>query len=226
MNPGSESVGTWAAILLSLILLGGYEVWARQRSRTRPNARLSHARLRAAWVAEMSAKPGFEIVAVQTLRNSLMSATISASTAALALMGSISLSSAQWSGAATLWHFPPEPRKVLEMLLVVTLFSSYLSSAMAMRFYNHAGFVMSIPVESPTRAGLNPIALDHVHRAGLRYSWGLRLFLWVAPLVVGIANPLLMPLMTLGLIVVLHFFDRTVTAVPGVAGSAGGGRDD
>ncbi len=229
MNIGSDAAGAWAAILLSVALLGGYEFRARHRSRTHPNARLSHARLRAAWVAEMSAQPGFEIVAVQTLRNSLMSATISASTAALALMGSISLSSAQWSAAAPLWHFPPEPRKVLEMLLVVTLFASYLSSAMAMRFYNHAGFVMSIPVDSPVRVRLNPIALDHVHRAGLRYSWGLRLFLWVAPLVVGIANPYLMPLMTLGLIVVLHHFDRPVSIAPAGAApadSGGGGRDD
>ena len=219
MNPVAAG---WSAILLSLAMLGAYESWAWRRSRTRPNARLSNLRLRALWVAELSTRPGFEIVAVQTLRNSLMSATISASTAALALMGSISLSSAQWAGSTPLWHMPPEPRKVLEVLMVVTLFASYLSSAMAMRLYNHAGFVMSIPVDSPARSRLGPVALDHVQRAGLRYSWGLRLFLWVAPLVVGIANPLLMPPMTAGLIVVLHFFDRPATGAAEASASAVG----
>ena len=223
----NEAAAAWSAILLSLAAARrGFELWAWWRSRTRPNARLSNVRLRALWVAELSTRPGFEIVAVQTLRNSLMSATISASTAALALMGSISLSSGQWGGSTPLWQLPPEPRKVLEMLLVVTLFASYLSSAMAMRLYNHAGFVMSIPADSPARSRLGPVALDHVQRAGLRYSWGLRLFLWVAPLVVGIANPFLMPVMTLGLIVVLHFFDRPATGAEEASASAVGSGAD
>jgi len=47
-----------------------------------------------------------------------------------------------------------------------------------------------------------------VERAGLLYSWGLRFFLMVAPLVAGIVNPSLMPVMTAGLIFVMWYFDR------------------
>ena len=50
------------------------------------------------WVAAMSSQPGFEVVAVQALRNTLMSATISASTAALAVMGTVSLAGSSLAG--------------------------------------------------------------------------------------------------------------------------------
>jgi hypothetical protein len=40
------------------------------------------------------------------------------------------------------------------------------------------------------------------------YSWGLRLFLMVAPVVVGILHPLAMPVVTVLLLVALHFFDQ------------------
>ena len=91
---------------------------------------------------------------------------------------------------------------------MVALFSSYDCSAMAMRFVRHSFLVMSIPVETPERKSLNPMAQEYVHRAGLLYSWGLRFFLMIAPLVAGIVNPLVMPLMTVLLVVVLWLFDR------------------
>ena len=50
-----------------------------------------HAALRAEWFAAVSAERGTEVLAVQTLRNSLMSATMIASTAAIGLMGAATL---------------------------------------------------------------------------------------------------------------------------------------
>jgi hypothetical protein len=47
-----------------------------------------------------------------------------------------------------------------------------------------------------------------VHRAGLLFSWGLRLFLMVAPVAVGVVHPLAMPVMTLLLLIALRFFDQ------------------
>lgn len=79
---------------------------------------------------------------------------------------------------------------------------------MAMRFFSHAGFVMSMPMASPERAPLNPMAKDYVKRAGLLYSWALRFFLIISPLVVGMVRPLGMPFMTVALVVALWFFDR------------------
>ncbi len=207
----------WVAFAVSLAVFIVYEGWVLWVGRRTPErmARTAHARMRASWAAALSERPGFEIVAVQTLRNSLMSATIGASTAALALMGTITL--AGGSVLESISHPQAEGglplRPVLEALLMLALFASYVCSSMAMRYYNHAGFVMSMPAQSAERKPLDPLAQVYVERAGLLYSWGLRFFLMIAPLVAGIVNPLLIPVMTAGLVFVLWFFDRPVKSV-------------
>jgi len=207
----------WLAFGASSSAFAVYESWVFWVGRRHPQrmARYAHARMRGNWAEALSERPGFEIVAVQTLRNSLMSATIGASTSALALMGTITL--AGGSVLESVSHLRTEGgiplRPLLEGLLMLALFASYVCSAMAMRYFNHAGFVMSMPVQSEQRKPLEPLARDYVERAGLLYSWGLRFFLMVAPLVAGIVNPLLMPLMTAGLIFVLWFFDRPAQIV-------------
>ena len=203
-----NALSPWLAILISTLLLVSYEVglaWAgRRHPETR--ARSAHVLLRTEWVIALTALPGFEIVAVQTLRNSLMSATITGSTAALALMGTVSLTAS--SNASFLGTHQMSPRLVLELMLLATLFASFVSSAMAMRYYNHAGFVMSLPAKSEQRERRTPMAIDYVRRAGLLYSWGLRFFLFVAPVVVGLVNEFAMPFAAACLVVVLRFFDR------------------
>jgi len=207
----------WIAFAVSLAVFIVYEGWVLWVGRRTPErmARTAHARMRASWAAALSERPGFEIVAVQTLRNSLMSATIGASTAALALMGTITL--AGGSVLESISHPQAEGvlplRPVLEALLMLALFASYVCSSMAMRYYNHAGFVMSMPAQSAERKPLDPLAQVYVERAGLLYSWGLRFFLMIAPLVAGIVNPLLIPVMTAGLVFVLWLFDRPVKSV-------------
>lgn len=212
---------SWALFGVSALSLGIYEARAHRIGRVRPEqlARYANAQARMHWVAALSAQPGFEIVAVQTLRNSLMSATISASTAALAGMGSVSLAGATLSSQLEHWSNALSSPSlalhvILQSLLVLALFSSYVCSAMAMRHYGHAGFIMSMPVASVEKAGMVPAAADHVRRAGLLYSWGLRLFLFAAPIVAGVVHPYLMPFVTGLLLVALHFFDQPAAQLP------------
>lgn len=172
-------------------------------------ARYAHARMRVSWAEALSARPGFEIVAVQTLRNSLMSATIGASTAALALMGTIKLAGGSLVQSMSHLRGGGLPlRPVLDGLLMLALFASYVCSSMAMRYFNHAGFVMSMPAGSDHRRPFNGLGLDYVERAGLPFSRGLRFFLMIAPLVAGIVNLLVMPPMTAGLVLVLWLFEE------------------
>ncbi|MBA3591445.1 DUF599 domain-containing protein [Methylibium sp.] len=211
----------WLAIAAATLLIGAYELHLVMTARRGPEvtARSAHSRLRGEWVAALAVQPGSEILAVQTLRNSLMSATITASTAALALMGSVSLAASSAVRNGTLWA-PPQnsARLVLELLLLATLFASYLCSAMAMRYFSQAGFVLSLPVGSPARERRNPMATAYVQRASVLYSWGLRLFLFVAPIGAGLVNPIAMPFAALALIVVLRVFDRAPDVpVPGQA---------
>lgn len=207
MNPALA----WGSLAVSLLLVLAYEVHAH---RSAHHARFANARMRVQWVEAMAGQPGFEIVAVQALRNALMSATISASTAALALMASLTLGGT--SLASGLGHLALGDHAALGIVLgtgaVLLLFASYVCSAMATRFYGNATLVMSMPAASAERQRLNPVAADYVRRGGQLYSWGLRLFLLVVPLVAGVVHPLALVPATAVLLVALWFFDQPAAA--------------
>ena len=206
-----DLIWSWAALVTSVLLIGGYELrlWATERSNPRSTARAAHAALREEWVRALSGQGGSEIVAVQTLRNSLISATISASTAALALVGTLSLTVSSASQGLGLFGLTRlSPGLVIELMLLGTLFASYVCSATAMRYFSHAGFVMSLPVASPEREARLPTAIDYVRRAGSLYGWGLRAFFLVAPLIAGLIHALAIPLASIALVLVLRALDR------------------
>ena len=206
-----DLIWSWVALSTSVLLIGGYELrlWATERSNPQTTARAAHAALREEWVRALSGQSGSEIVAVQTLRNSLMSATISASTAALALVGTLSLTVSSASQGLGLFGLTRlSPGLVIELMLLGTLFASYVCSATAMRYFSHAGFVMSLPVASPEREARLPTAIDYVRRAGSLYGWGLRAFFLVAPLIAGLIHAFAMPLASLALVLVVRALDR------------------
>lgn len=198
---------SWLALLASVLIILGYELrlWHAARRNPAATARSSHRELRHLWARALSEQQGTELLAVQSLRNSLMSATINASTAALTLMGSFTLMMSRER------HIPSEitPEFVLRGLLSATLFAAYVCSAFSMRYYHHAGFAMSLPVGSALREKYTELAVSYVGSAGTLYSWSLRCFLFVAPVVGGLLNPLIMPLLSLVLLFVLSRFDHT-----------------
>ena len=205
----------WAALALTLVIMLGYEARLHARSRRAPEqvARSAHGRLRADWVAAMSRERGMEIVAVQLLRNSLMSATINASTAAIALVGTLSLQAGRAVAAAPAATLAAlSVRGVLDLLLASLLFAAFVCSSMAMRYYHHAGYAMSMPVGSPERERRLPLAQQHLQRAGVLYSWGLRFFLLLAPALAGLLHPWLMPPAAVALVAVMHRFDQAARA--------------
>jgi hypothetical protein len=208
MSPWLE----WGGLAASVSAVAAYEYRAHVAGRRRSlrQARFINARMRDAWVQAMSTQPGFEVVAVQALRNALMAATIAASTAALALMAALTIGGA--SIYAGLSHWPRGGlgplHVVLGTLVVVLLFASYTCAAMSMRFFSHATMIVAMPVASPERQRFNPVATHWVQRAGALYSWSLRLFLMVVPTVAGIVHPSALMPATLALLVALHYFDQ------------------
>jgi hypothetical protein len=207
------SITAWVAAGITTGMLVAYELallWKQRRSPA-TLARAAHANLREEWFAALSKQPGSEILAVQTLRNSLMSATMTASTAALSLIGSATLLAPTMTSSIGTFdnlasHFTA--RLVMELVLMGVLFASLVCSAMAVRYYNHAGFVLSMPVDSVERRQWGPTAVAYLRRAGLLYSWGLRHLLMVAPLLVFIVYPLAGPVAAMLVVAALFGFDR------------------
>ena len=202
----------WLATLATVVLLFGYEAFVAVAQRRRPDrmARSAHAALREDWFNAVSQQPGSELLAVQTLRNSLMSATMTASTAVLGLIGTVTLAAPSlhlsFAEAAALPSFTP--RLVLELLLLTLLFSSLVCSAMAVRYYNHAGFISGMPVASEARQRWAPAGTAYVRRAGLLYSWGLRHLILIAPILASLLHPVAGPVAAVLVVMVLSRFDR------------------
>ena len=204
---------TWLAAFATVAILVSYEMSLALAQRRRPQrlARSAHATLREEWFRAITAQPGTELLAVQTLRNSLMSASMTASTAVLGLMGTVTLAAPSLhagfgDAAAALPHFTP--RLAIELVLLALLFASLVSSVMAVRYYNHAGFISAIPTGSDARVRWGPAGTAYVRRAGLLYSWGLRHLILVVPIVAFILYPPAGPAGALLVVGVMLSFDR------------------
>ena len=211
MNPDR-----WLAAAATLAVIVLYELWHTLAQRRRPGAvaRSAHASLREEWFDALSAQPGTEILAVQALRNALMSATMTASTAVLGLMGTITLTApALHASLASAQADVPvvTSRLFVELVLLALLFSALVTSVMAVRFYTHASFIGAMPVGSPARARWLPAGRAYVRRAGVLYSWSLRNLLLIVPLVAFLLHPYAGPVAALLVVVVLHGFDRMPT---------------
>jgi uncharacterized membrane protein len=208
-----STTATWVAVALTVAVLALYESMLAALQRRHPGrmAPSAHASLREDWFDALSLHKGSEILAVQTLRNSLMSATMLASTAAIGLMGTVSLAAPSLHamvGEASLRSALVTPRLVLEVVLLALLFTSLVSTVMAVRFYNHASFISSIPVDSPARRRWDTAGRIYVRKAGLLYSMGIRHLILVVPVVAAILSPFIGPFAAAIVVAVLLSFDR------------------
>ena len=204
---------TGFAAMATIAVLVLYEASLALAQRRHPGrlARTAHATLREDWFAAVSAQKGSEILAVQTLRNSLMSASMTASTAVLGLMGTVTLAAP--SLYASFGEAPSglpnfTPRLAMELVLLALLCASLVSSAMAVRYYNHVGFIGGMPVDCEARGRWAAAGAAYVRRAGLLYSWGLRHLILVVPVVAFILHPWAGPAAAVLLVSVLATFDK------------------
>ena len=208
-----SNLSTWLAVLTTVAMLLIYELAQFFMSRRNPAAisRTAHASLREQWFESVSRQPGSEILAVQALRNSLMSATMLASTAVLGLMGTVTLAAPSLNatfGRAVVGIPQLTPRMTLELVLMVLLFASLVASAMAIRYYNHVSFISSIPVGSAERQRWMPTGAAYVRRAGVMYSWALRHLILVAPVLACLLHPFAGPPVSAAEVALLYAFDR------------------
>lgn len=184
----------WAADILGLALLIGYQLYLgrafrRQSERT---YRGRSNRLRRAWVETVRAS-GNDILAVQTLRNWVMSATLFASTAILIGLGIVrlALEGPDLTGLSQSLSLAPTGAPLVRvklLLLAAFFFSAFLHFALALRYYNHTGFLINLPAEHFGGLPLDPIA-DTLNRAGGHYNQGTRIFLLAAPFVLWLIGP-------------------------------------
>ena len=154
-----------------------------------------------------------DIMAVQTLRNQVMAATFLASTAILISLGSFSAAfrpgvfneishSLNLLGTKTeaLWMFKL-------MLLGILFFVTFFNFTLAIRYYNHAGFMINTFEQKDATVSEEAVTQVLNHGA-LHYTIGMRGFYLSVPLALWLFGPIWMLTGSLVLIAVLFRLDR------------------
>lgn len=197
----------WLALALSAGAILAFEAYQRRRQ----TARQRHVTMRERWLEALMARPGQEIVAVQTLRNSLMAASIVASTTVIAIMGTISLVGPVAAHIALRTVESPGEAAIrpvqlaIGALLVVVLFAAFLFATQSARFYNHLSYLVGFGTAATDDDRIT--ARHYVALAGRYYSDSLRTMVYLAPLVIGLISPLAVLPGAVIVIAVLSWFD-------------------
>ena len=209
----SSSASGWISIAISLLIMVAYEILMFFVGDAAPyrTAQRTHVWMRGAWVRKIMARSDAEVVVVQTLRNALMAASFMASTSILALIGTLTLSGL--NNNPEYWNLTSIvdlPNRLLEMkliMLALVFLAAFFFNTMAVRFYTHAGYMISIGVGTDD-SWQQSVATAYLNRAGLQYSIGTKAFFFCFPILVSLFNTWFMVPTTLFLVFLLYQFDR------------------
>lgn len=217
MNSFASSYVDLIALLVSVLLLLAYHWWLARKVLKNP-AYTVQALTRIArtdWVEAIMRESGKELLAVQTLRNSTMAATFLASTSVLLIIGALTLSG-QGDKLESTWHALnmfggrySELWMAKLLFILLDLFAAFFCFTMAVRVFNHVGYMVTVPEDLRHGAITPPLVATHLNRAGTFYSYGMRAYYFVVPLVFWLFGPHFLLAATVGLVVVLARIDRT-----------------
>ena len=189
-----ETTELWL-MLASAGLLIAYHLWFLRELRLRPQATTigSAKALRAAWVADVMTNRR-DILAVQTLRNWVMSTSFLASTAALIAIGLLTFVMSS-DGVTNLIHrlnfAGTRSQDLLTIklaLIIVNFFVAFFNLSLAMRHYNYAVFLIGMSPGPDSEAAIAR-ATRHVQSGAMRYAAGMRGFYLTVPLMLWLFGP-------------------------------------
>lgn len=203
------------SFIASVLLLAAYHLYLARKIRKHPEYTVQAVNriARTAWVETIMREKGMEVLAVQTLRNSTMAATFLASTAVLFIIGVLSLSG-QGDKLENTWHALNIGSRLSGLwmakllLLLLDLFVAFFSFSMAVRVFNHVGYLINVPVSLNHKVISPAHVAIHLNRAGKFHSIGMRAYYFTVPLVFWLFGPHFMLLSTIVLIAVLYQIDR------------------
>ena len=204
------------AFVASIALLASYHLYLRIQLRRNPHYTIQSVNntARAAWVDNIMANSNKDVLAVQTLRNSTMAATFLASTAVLLIIGVLNMShfgAAQASAAVQAIGDARPPvlslRLLKEVPLLLDLFGAFFFFSLAIRMYNHVGYLINTGGHPSSPSNPSYVA-QLLNRGGSYYSLGMRCYYLSVPFVFWLFGPAFLFAASLGLIVVLYHVDR------------------
>lgn len=207
-----------AAVAASLLVVAAYYAFLRMKVRANPlyTVHAVNELARTLWVRSVMSSTSRDVMAVQTLRNFVMAASLMASSAALLILGTLTLSG-QADAVARNWHVmsaygsvSPELWLVKVLALLADFIVAFFAFAMSVRLANHVGFMINIGAADVPPALAPDAVARRLNRAGNHFAIGLRAFFFAVPLVFWLFGPAFLVLATLGLVAALHRLDRSL----------------
>lgn len=201
--------------ILGFLILAVYLVYLTLKVRREPlKTSIGITRhLRREWVHTVMAERR-DVLGVQTLRNQMMAASFLASTAILISLGLLGAvfnidRFEKLSQALNLVGTRSESVILIKLLfLIILFFFAFFNFTLSIRYYNHAGFGISIP-EKPDPL-FNPEFISEIlHNGSRHYSLGMRGYYLAIPLTLSLFGPTWLLLGSAVLVGVLYRIDKT-----------------
>jgi len=153
------------------------------------------------------------ILAVQTLRNSIMGASFFASTAVALIVGTITLST-QYDRLNVAWQTLSPIGAIDEhlwlmkiLVLLIDMLIAFVFFSQSIRLMSHVGIMISVPTATMRPA----FVADMLIQAGRYHTRGMRCYYFAAPLLFWLFGPLLLVLATCALVGTLYYLDKSPT---------------
>ena len=206
----------FASLLVTVLLIVAYHRFLRNKIKKDPayTVQAINRIARTAWVETIMGDDKNAVLAVQTLRNSTMAATFLASTSVLLIIGVLTLSEqgdkleAHWHALNMVGAINPMLWMVKLLALLLDLFVAFFGFSMAIRIYNHVGFMINVPVRLNHKMITPAHVATHLNRAGHFYSMGMRAYYYLVPMVFWLFGPHFMLVSTIVLLLALYRIDR------------------
>jgi uncharacterized membrane protein len=201
-------------VLAAVACLAGYQIKYVYDSRRRPDSTPFGlgAISRRLWVESIMTERR-DVLAVQTMRNWTMGATLLASTAFVVSVGLVSfvLAAGDVPNFVHRLNFlgaTSEQIVVIKILiLLANFFVAFFNFTQAIRYYNHVALDINVPQSAAAHVSPAVVA-KLLDRGALHYAWGLRNYYLAAPLLLWLFGPLWLLLGAIALVAVLHRFDH------------------
>ena len=204
------------AFSISGLLMLIYYLSLKRRTHRLPNSCVQsvNAMIRERWVKMIMTGSNMEILAIQTLRNSVMAASFMATTATLLIVGVLNLSEkiGQWAeNLQPLFSFCQTSNDLWQLKLGILLLSfavAFYYFAMAIRFFNHVGYMINLPFDAATDQALYQQTCAYLNKAGSYYTFGIRTFFFGLPIISWFFGAYFLVFSTVCLIAGLSLLDR------------------
>ncbi|MSP28497.1 MAG: DUF599 domain-containing protein [Methylococcales bacterium] len=200
------------AFTSSCLLILFYYLYLKRRTRCLPQSSVHNvnAMIRERWIMMIMSSGKQEILAIQTLRNSLMAASFMATTAMLLIIGVLNLGEkiGQWTEnlhpLILICRTPSELWQIKLGLLLLIFAIAFYYFSMARRLFNHVGYMINFPFDD----GLCQQTCAYLNKAGSYYTFGIRTFFFSLPIILWFFGALFLIFATLSLIAGLAALDR------------------